>query len=113
MDNDKNTKAAAEKARGALRRLFNFEGMTIDAICRALFIAGLFFVLKAACLFGAQVCSSTYIMREISEGVSVGDNNLPFGIACGAAQFIAGAALWRAVCALLLKGLCAIKKRLS
>ena len=113
MDNDKNTKATAEKARGALRRLLNLEGMTMEAICRALFIAGLFFVLKAACLFGAQVCSSTYIMREISEGVSVGENNLPLDIVCGAAQFIAGAALWRVVCALLLKGLCALKKRLS
>ena len=102
-----------QKARGALRRLLNLEGMTIEAICRILFVAGLFFVLKAACLFGTQVCSSTYIMREISEGVSVGENNLPFGIACGVAQFIAGAALWRAICALLLKGLRALKKRLD
>ena len=52
-------------------------------------------------------------MREVSEGVSVGENNRLLGIACGAAQFIAGAALWRAVCALLLKGLRALKKRLG
>ena len=110
MNNDKNTKAAAEKARGALRRLFNLEGMTI---CRILFVAGLFFVLKAACLFGAEVCSSTVVMREISEGVSVGENNLLLGIVCGAAQFIAGAAIWRAVCALLLKGLRALERRLG
>ena len=113
MNNDKNTEAAAEKTRRALKRLFNLEGMTIETICRVLFIAGLFFVLKAACLFGAQICSSTYIMREISEGVSVSENNLPLGIACGAAQFIAGAAIWRALCALILKGLRALKKRLG
>ena len=71
------------------------------------------FVLKAACLFGVEVCSSTYIMREISEDLSVSENNLPLGVACGAAQFIAGAAIWRAVCALLLKGLCALKKQLG
>ena len=53
-----------QKARGVLKRLFNIESMTIEAICRILFVAGLFFVLKA-------------------------------------------------VCALLLKGLCALKKRLS
>ena len=47
-----------QKARGALRRLLNLEGMTIEAICRILFVAGLFFVLKAACLFGTEVCSS-------------------------------------------------------
>lgn len=102
-----------QKARGALRRLLNLEGMTIEAICRALFIAGLFFVLKAACLFGTEVCSSSVVMREISEGVSVGENNRILGIACGAAQFIAGAAIWRTVCALLLKGLRALKKRLG
>ena len=73
----------------------------------------LFFVLKAACLFGAEVCSSSVVMREVSEGVSVGENNRTLGIACGAAQFIAGAAIWRTVCALLLKGLRALKKRLG
>ena len=113
MNNDKNTKAAAEKARGALRWLFNLEGMTMETICRILFVAGLFFVLKVACLFGAQVCSSTVVMQEISEGVSVGENNLLLGIVCGAAQFIAGAAIWRAVCALLLKGLRALERRLG
>ncbi len=80
MNNDKNTEAAAEKARGALKRLFNLEGMTMETICRALFIAGLFFVLKAACLFGAEVSTSTVIMREISEGVSVSENNLPLAL---------------------------------
>ena len=113
MNNDKNTKAAAEKARGALRRLFNLEGMTMETICRILFVAGLFFALKAACLFGVEVSSSTVVMREISEGVSVGENNLLLGIVCGAAQFIAGAAIWRAVCALLLKGLRALERRLG
>ena len=102
-----------QKARGALRRLFNFEGMTMETICRILFAAGLFFVLKAACLFGAEVCSSTVIMREISEGVAVGESNLPLGIVCGAAQFVAGAAIWRAVCALILKGLRALERRLG
>lgn len=110
MNADKKAEALAG---GALKRLFNLEGMTMETICRALFIAGLFFVLKAACLFGAEICSSTVIMREISEGVSVGENNLPLGIVCGAAQFIAGAAIWRAVCALILKGLRALEKRLG
>ena len=113
MEMNQDVSGIVQKARGALRRLLNLEGMTIEAICRILFVAGLFFVLKAACLFGAEVCSSSVVMREVSEGVSVGENNRTLGIACGAAQFIAGAALWRAVCALLLKGLRALKKRLG
>ena len=113
MEMNQDVSDIVQKARGVLKRLFIIESMTIEAICRILFVAGLFFVLKAACLFGTEVCSSSVVMREVSEGVSVGENNRTLGIACGAAQFIAGAAIWRTVCALLLKGLRALKKRLG
>ncbi len=99
MNNQKNrVMAAVQKIFG---KLLTFGRISLESLFRVLFIAGLIFPLAGAIALGNWAYGAAIVMREVSEGVSVGAHSPALGILAGLASFALGTVLWRVVCELL------------
>lgn len=84
--------------RSAAHKAFRFGRMSAEAVSRLLFWSGLALVGLMAAALGRGVYINVQVMHQVSESMAVSGGSLPLAILCGAACFVAGGGLWRALC---------------